>query len=228
MRINILSVPVLLAALTLGGCSGAVETAKVIWGSSTQALERSRPDAVKETLRCPVNQCYAAILDVVERQKKIEQALAQKAKPDTPTAAAANSSYSATNQPVIQKSENIDLAPLRELHVFLKDPKRNLIVLMGVPGSIDTTEVGIFLTTAGDGATLIEIASLSKLAKAKVAEILLPELKKTCPVVAPPPAPTASPTAAPTAAPTVAPTAATTVAPTAAPTAAPTTAPTQP
>lgn len=62
--------------------------------------------------------------------------------------------------------------------VFLKDKKKQHIVLMGIPGNIDTTEVGVFFVKVTDDAVRIEVTSLSQHAKEIVAERLFNKLNE--------------------------------------------------
>lgn len=70
----------------------------------------------------------------------------------------------------------------RIFDLFIKNKKKQLIVIMGVPESIDTTEVGIFFT-AKEGTTLIEVSSLSRTAKRVASQIIFDEIKKQYQVV---------------------------------------------
>ncbi len=63
----------------------------------------------------------------------------------------------------------------RPFEVFIKDRVKGYIVVMGIAGNIETTEVGIFLTEV-TGGTKIELSSLSSSAKEKAAEALFREL----------------------------------------------------
>ncbi len=49
--------------------------------------------------------------------------------------------------------------------VFKKDEVRGVFIVMGIPGAVDTTEVGIFFVEINDHQTRIELASLSTNAK---------------------------------------------------------------
>jgi|GEM_PF-513414 len=49
--------------------------------------------------------------------------------------------------------------------IFQKDEVRGIMVIMGIPGSVDTTEVGVFFVELSDQQTRIELASLSTNAK---------------------------------------------------------------
>ena len=60
--------------------------------------------------------------------------------------------------------------------IFMKDRVKGYIVVMGVKGNVNTTEVGIFFARHGRGAYTIEIASLSSSAKRKVAVAVFSEL----------------------------------------------------
>ena len=62
--------------------------------------------------------------------------------------------------------------------VFLKDPHQKHIVVIGVSGNVDTTEVGIFFEEAGPSAIKVEISSLSSTAKRRVADAVFNALDK--------------------------------------------------
>ena len=62
--------------------------------------------------------------------------------------------------------------------IFIQDRVQRHIVVIGIPGNVDTTEVGIFFDPQMDGKVKIDISSLSSTAKAKVAEAIFPELDK--------------------------------------------------
>lgn len=66
--------------------------------------------------------------------------------------------------------------------VFSKDERRGLIVLMGVPGHVDTTEVAVFISYLEKGTGVrVELASRSSSARRVVAGTLFAELAKTFP-----------------------------------------------
>ncbi|MBI3602229.1 MAG: hypothetical protein HY209_04980 [Candidatus Omnitrophica bacterium] len=56
--------------------------------------------------------------------------------------------------------------------IFEKDEVRGFMVLMGIPGAVNTTEVGIFFVELNDRQVRIEISSLSSNAKRIVAKNL--------------------------------------------------------
>lgn len=173
MENKFLKLSVVFAVIMVCGCATALEPVKVVWGSSTRALEKARPEALRLTVRATPQQCYAAVLEVVDHAAKAEQALVTQTKKVSDQTAVTSA----------QPSQVIELEPLTTLNVFLKDPRRNIIVLMGIPNSINTTEVGIFFTASEEGTTLIEVSSLSKRAKAKAAQMIFPEIQKSFSVV---------------------------------------------
>jgi len=59
-------------------------------------------------------------------------------------------------------------------HMFDRD--KGYIVVMRVPGAVDTTEVGIFFDRLRGGSTSVEISSLSARAKQKVSEMVFGQL----------------------------------------------------
>lgn len=62
-------------------------------------------------------------------------------------------------------------------YIFSSDRTRGLVVLMKIPGCVDTTEVGVFLSHAPHGeGVLVELSSRSSLAKKTVAKTLLSDL----------------------------------------------------
>ena len=120
--------------IVLSGCARLQETARVIWGSSTRALEEERGNAVKQTYQCEIYDCFDAV---------------------------------------------IALAEDNALEVFVKDIVEKKIVLMDIPESINTTEVGVFLVRADAGATQVEVVSLSPKAQETTAGIIFSGLAET-------------------------------------------------
>ena len=66
----------------------------------------------------------------------------------------------------------IDIVKRKKLVLFKKDEIKGYLVVMGIPGSVSTTEVGIFFDELTDTQTRVEISSLSTNAKRKVSKIL--------------------------------------------------------
>lgn len=63
-----------------------------------------------------------------------------------------------------------------KLKIFIQNKPKATIVVMGIPGSVNTTEVGIFFAEMTDNKTKIYISSLSSNAKRIVAEKIFPRL----------------------------------------------------
>jgi hypothetical protein len=60
--------------------------------------------------------------------------------------------------------------------IFINNKSKATIVVMGIKGSVNTTEVGIFFSDISDTQTKIYISSLSSNAKRLVAQRILPKL----------------------------------------------------
>ncbi len=63
-----------------------------------------------------------------------------------------------------------------EYEIFIDNRARATIVVMGIKGSVNTTEVGIFFSEISDSQTKIYISSLSSNAKRTVAGVVFPKL----------------------------------------------------
>ncbi len=63
--------------------------------------------------------------------------------------------------------------------LFHENYIKGYIVIMGVEGNVDTTEVGIFFSHIKENVTKIEVSSLSTTAKEKVAHIINKNLSQT-------------------------------------------------
>jgi len=72
----------------------------------------------------------------------------------------------------------VKIAKENEVNIFINEKKKSRLVLMGIPGAVDTTEVGVFFLTFNPQETKIEISSLSLLAKEKAAEIIFKDLSE--------------------------------------------------
>jgi hypothetical protein len=187
--------------LTVLGCSQVKETVKVLWGSSTRALEKARDTASRKTFSCERDKCMDAVVELVRanQQKALEKAkkdaeeseqspqspLLMKEEPDTAKPEDKQGSPKDEQSASTQSQETIS-APAPEipkLKIFLQDRVKSLIVLMNVPGCVDTTEVGLFFVTVDTGKTRVEVSSLSEIAKMNTAEIIFPELAKNFPVI---------------------------------------------
>lgn len=60
--------------------------------------------------------------------------------------------------------------------IFQEKRKDGMLVVMGVPGNVDTTEAGIFISRIKVDETAVEVTSLSRSAKRKVAEAIRQEM----------------------------------------------------
>ncbi len=67
---------------------------------------------------------------------------------------------------------SVDVVGKKGWVIFKKDEIKGYMVVMGVPGCVNTTEIGIFFVDLPDHQTRIEVSSLSTNAKRKVARIL--------------------------------------------------------
>lgn len=169
-------------SLAVTGCAKlerAAEPLKVIWGSSTRALQNARRDAIKKNFQCSPDECFAAVLKLTEPPPKPKYEDPEKVKKEAP-------------QPLLSvgfgkketEVEGEDPAVKDEqskrnyLELFIKDADQRFVIVMGIPGCVNTTEVGIFVTSLEQGAA-IEISSLSTIAKIKAAEIVFEELQKS-------------------------------------------------
>ena len=71
----------------------------------------------------------------------------------------------------------VAIAEKNKYYVFMKDPIRGLVTVMDVPGQVDTTEVGIFLTELSkQQGVRVDLSSRSTPAKRAVAKVLFSEL----------------------------------------------------
>lgn len=127
--------------LALTGCAGVCETAKKVWGSSTQALEEARVDGISKVYNCTFDECFEAALSLD------------------------------------RNNESLKSKTLKFYEVFIRDRIKSLIIVMGIEGNVDTTEVGIFFSRLSPQMTKIEISSLSTTAKEKVARAVFAELE---------------------------------------------------
>jgi len=72
----------------------------------------------------------------------------------------------------------LDVAKENKYYVFSQDEVRGLIVLMNIPGCVDTTEVGVFISHLKGGTFRVEISSRSSPAKEAVAKLILGKLEE--------------------------------------------------
>lgn len=110
-----------------------MEPFRVLWGSSTRALEEARDQAISKTYNCDFDACYDAVLEIVKERKYV---------------------------------------------LFVKERSNKRLVVMGIPGNVDTTEAGIFFRELKGSEVQIEVSSLSSTAKERVAQAVFDELDK--------------------------------------------------
>ena len=119
--------------LSLGGCAVITEPFKVIWGSSTHALEGARDRGISITYSCDFDACYDAVLAIAKERKYV---------------------------------------------IFINERLKRRMVVMDIPGNVNTTEVGIFFSELKKSQVKIDISSLSSTAKEKVAKVIFEGLDK--------------------------------------------------
>lgn len=149
-KMNIICVVCLLVFMT--GCAQIVEPVKVIWGSSTRALEHARVDAISQTYKCSLNDCFDA---VVSLQRGRDDQMANDQIDNDPAEITVSKGH---------------------FDIFINNRKKHHIVVMGIEGNVETTEVGIFFSQPNLTTVKLEITSLSSSAKRKVAQIVFDEL----------------------------------------------------
>ncbi len=154
---NCVCVIFIFVLLCLGGCAFIQETGKTLWGSSTRALENARKEALVKEFFCPLETCYNMALELTKSRPTEEAEVL------------------AENSP-----EDLSLAEEQEIYVlFLENRREHFFVVMGVPGSVNTTEVGVFFSVVREDRVRVEISSLSSYAKARVAHVVFSYLAKT-------------------------------------------------
>jgi len=160
---------VAVAAILLSGCASVKEFAKSVWGSSTRALEEARSEAEGKTFRCSLDECFDAVLVLTEKEI---------VKP-----VVAEDQETEEDQELLYVEKLDAMVEVSPLDLFIKDRKRSLLVVMGVPGSVDTTEVGIFFDPQADGNVRVEVSSLSTNAKQITAKMVFSKLLESFPEV---------------------------------------------
>ena len=143
MKYLIVMLVLLFGVFSFSGCAYIMDIPKNIWGSSTRALEDARVDALQKEFKCEFDECFDAVLSLTKAY------VPPKASEKEDTTSTFNS-----------------------FELFIKNRAKKHIVVMGVPGTINTTEVGIFFTEI-DNAVRVEVSSLSEGAKRVAAELFL-------------------------------------------------------
>jgi len=162
---------------TIRGLPSTVsETVKVIWGSSTKALENARDEALTKTYQCSFNDCYDAVL-ALGRAKRIYRNYRQESqeRDDEDSEDGDNEDSEDGDNKNKEKAVDVPIAG-GYFYVFINDRAKRHIVVMGIDGNVDTTEAGIFFSQPTLTTIKLEISSLSSNAKRKVADIVFNEL----------------------------------------------------
>lgn len=159
--------------VVLSGCARLTEPVRVIWGSSTTALEHARAEGLRKTYACSFTECYEAVLSLARTEQEQETKAKQEEE-------AKNASGEGTETQPGQGSgqEQKPAADGKFFDVFLKDPRQKHIVVIGIAGNVDTTEVGIFFDEVNPSTIKVEISSLSSTAKRRVANAVFNALDK--------------------------------------------------
>ena len=134
------------------------EAAKFIWGSSTRSLEIARVDAINKTYKCSFNDCYDSVLILA----RFEPVYTKK--------------YNEEGEEIDDEGNVKAPDPEGFFDVFIDNRAKKHIVVMGIKGNVETTEVGIFFSQPNLTTVKLEVSSLSSNAKRKVAEAIFDEL----------------------------------------------------
>ncbi|MFA5088967.1 MAG: hypothetical protein WC552_08060 [Candidatus Omnitrophota bacterium] len=157
MKKSILIFFLVMSAVSLSSCAFLTETAKVIWGSSTRALEKARVNALTRTFQCSYDDCFDRVLSL--------------------SCSPADSAKEKAQEDDAWEGEGAaQEGKRRQFDAFIKNKAKGLIVVIGIPGSIETTEVGIFFSVVDENAVKVEVSSLSTPAKQKAADLIFTEL----------------------------------------------------
>ncbi len=73
----------------------------------------------------------------------------------------------------------LDIAKKETLEAFITERKKELIVLMGIKGSVGTTEVGVFFSEVETGKIKVEVVSLSPKAQETAAKMIFSGIAKS-------------------------------------------------
>ena len=153
--------------LFLSACSSAVETpvevGKTFWGSSTRALEEARTTATIKNFQCDFNECFDEILKLNNPESETLTYVDYEHAGDKP--------LTLPSMDISSMDNRVETKP-RQFYVFIQDQIKKHLVVIDVPGSVDTTEVGIFFVPLSDKNLRLEVSSLSSRAKKTVSDIV--------------------------------------------------------
>jgi len=159
MSKNYFTVLIIFVLSVLMGCAQTKEVARTIWGSSTRVLERERINAVTRVYDCSFDACFDTVVQIEQDRASKEE----------------NIEVDVSDSAV--KGKTLDeVTERKRFTVFMKNRTKKYVVVVGIPGAVDTTEVGIFFTYVDPNSTQIDLSSLSSHAKRIAAEIVFQEL----------------------------------------------------
>lgn len=172
MNKTLLTIPAIFLLLGSSGCTcvkntaaNVVESPKIIWGSSTRALEKARRGAISKAFACSFQECFDAVAAIAVVEEKLSETPEEKQTREEKEAAEDNGPFKA-----------VDLLADQSFKIFIKDTRKKMLVIYGIPGSVDTTEVGVFFVPGDDKKVTLEISSLSTNAKQTAARIIFEKL----------------------------------------------------
>ena len=133
---------------SLSGCA-VKDAVKKVAGTSTSTLQENRAQGLSQTFFCTYQDCYNAIIALGRRPDPVKPWIHD----DSP-------------DPGV-------------FTIFMSDLYANppYIILMGIEGSVDTTEVGVFLERLTDDTIRVDVSSLASGAKRTAAQIIFKHLE---------------------------------------------------
>lgn len=126
---------------------------------------------MSKVYQCSYDECFSAVLDLVGRDNLAYDRDEWYQYGIVPEQGA----VIFESEDDVPDDEKIQKVKEKPLDIFLEDKEGGRIVVMDVPGSINTTEVGIFFVPeniSGRDGVQIDISSLSSQAKHRVADIV--------------------------------------------------------
>lgn len=138
----------LFITIYITSCSYVSDAPRTLWGSSVRVLENERERAIVKEFQCAQDSCFDTVFSMTKSYREQKSLEAES-----------------------KKSEEVE-----GLMRFMADRNKGYIILMHVPEAVDTTEVGVFFKRSSEGATKVEVSSLSSLAKSNAAKIIFERL----------------------------------------------------
>lgn len=133
----------------LAGCSIAVEGVKKVLGTSIETLKEERENAITKSYYCSFEDCFEKVMFLARETRSAIPWIKEEFDP----------------------AEGVFDVLMKDL--YASPP---YIVVIGIPGSVNTTEVGIFFSRKSRETISLDISSLSTSAKRTVSEIVFEEL----------------------------------------------------